>query len=177
MEIKQVQLPQNSLAKSSFDTIDYFDAYQCKFTTKQNITVDDFIRAFFTSTPKWVKYLFNFRNKIGKIFGLKTPLDKQDKKNVKRILSYEAGQKVGLFNIYERTHNEVLLGEDDKHLDFRASLLLARFPSGNCRFTISTTVKFHNWQGRLYFLPIKPFHKLVVKAMIKSTVLQVLKPE
>ncbi|AYZ35431.1 DUF2867 domain-containing protein [Chryseobacterium indologenes] len=29
---------------------------------------------------------------------------------------------------------------------------------------------FHNWTGVLYFLPVRPFHKLIVPAMLKNII-------
>ena len=36
--------------------------------------------------------------------------------------------------------------------------------------TISTTVEFNNWFGRLYFLPVRPFHKIIVPTMLKGII-------
>lgn len=79
-----------------------------------------------------------------------------------------------LFKVFAHTENEVIMGEDDTHLDFRVSLLLS--PQQNESHprmrTISTTVKFHNRMGRFYFFPVKPFHRLDVPAMMKRIVQQ-----
>jgi hypothetical protein len=32
---------------------------------------------------------------------------------------------------------------------------------------VSTIVRFHNWLGRAYFVPVRPFHRLIVPAMIR----------
>ncbi|HJV20387.1 MAG TPA: DUF2867 domain-containing protein, partial [Sediminibacterium sp.] len=64
------------------------------------------------------------------------------------------------------------LGEDDKHLNFRVSLLINRQSDycENKKIIISTTVKFNNWFGRLYFLLVRPFHKLIVPIMLKGII-------
>jgi hypothetical protein len=74
--------------------------------------------------------------------------------------------------VFDKTDNEIVIGENDKHLDFRVSLL---FDENKNHFdekslTISTTVKFHNWLGVLYFLPVRPFHKLIVPAMLQNMI-------
>ena len=34
-------------------------------------------------------------------------------------------------------------------------------------FTITTVVKFNNRLGRLYFFFIRPFHKVIIRSMLK----------
>ena len=74
--------------------------------------------------------------------------------------------------MFTKTENEVILGEDDKHLNFRVSLILN--PKGkkteNKALIVSTTVEFNNWFGRLYFLPVRPFHKLIVPTILKGMI-------
>ena len=72
--------------------------------------------------------------------------------------------------MFSKTENEVVLGEDDKHLNFRVSLFLKQQTQEPSKkdLTVSTTVHYNNWFGRLYFLPVRPFHKLIVPVMLKS---------
>ncbi len=74
--------------------------------------------------------------------------------------------------MFARTENEVILGEDDKHLNFRVSLFLEQQQNNPQKkdLTISTTVEFNNWFGRLYFIPVRPFHKLIVPTMLKGII-------
>ncbi|PRB87178.1 hypothetical protein CQ022_05290 [Chryseobacterium culicis] len=128
-------------------------------------------KAFFTSSPKWGKKMFAFRNKLVGLFGLKTGTETENNLTEKGF-TCEVGERLGLFQVLDKTHNEIVLGEDDRHLNFRISLLIDKTSKeGNQNsFTISTTVKFHNWWGVLYFLPVRPFHKLMVPAMLKNMI-------
>lgn len=65
------------------------------------------------------------------------------------------------FAVVARDAAEVLLGSDDSHLDFRASVL--REPD---RVVISTVVKIHNLRGRLYFAIVRRLHPTVVRTML-----------
>ena len=38
---------------------------------------------------------------------------------------------------------------------------------GGQTFTITTVVKFNNRLGRLYFFFIRPFHKVIIRSMLK----------
>jgi len=33
---------------------------------------------------------------------------------------------------------------------------------------LTTIVKFHNIWGKLYFAPVKPFHKLIIKTLLEN---------
>ena len=70
--------------------------------------------------------------------------------------------------------NEVILGEDDKHLNFRISLLIEAENEENRKFSITTTVKFNNNFGKIYFYAIKPFHRLIVPVMLKGIIQQLI---
>lgn len=82
---------------------------------------------------------------------------------------FKPGNKIGFFNIYDKNEYEIIMGEDDRHLNFRVSLFKETKVDDN-KFTITTVVKFNNNFGRLYFIPVKPFHKLIVKSMMKRAV-------
>ncbi len=63
------------------------------------------------------------------------------------------------FDTVARTADEVLLGTDERHLDFRASV--RREPD---RVVLSTVVTLHNRRGRAYFALVRPVHPIVVRA-------------
>ena len=93
-------------------------------------------------------------------FGLKTAAG----------LRRSSADRIGLFRIYERSQREIVLGEDDSHLDFRVSVLTCSRPlageSANF-IVVSTVVHCHNLLGRCYIALIAPFHRLIVKAGLR----------
>ena len=125
-------------------------------------------KSFFSTAPNWVNKLFLLRNKIVKWFGLKIPNEVSDRKEALNNFKGNVGEQLGLFKVFDRNENEIIFGENDKHLDFRVSFFLENLDNNTKAITISTTVVFHNWFGRLYFLFVKPFHKIIVGSMLKS---------
>lgn len=76
---------------------------------------------------------------------------------------------MGVFEVFSKTEKEVVLGENDKHLDFRFSLFLE--PDGQTKhFFISTVDTYNHWSGRLYFLVVKHFHRMIVPTMLKGII-------
>ncbi|MEJ8800484.1 DUF2867 domain-containing protein [Pontibacter sp. H249] len=124
----------------------------------------------FSGKSKLGNTLFAIRNKIVGLFGLKTSGQTSNKQKLLDNFKCVPGDQLGLFKVYDKTENEVVLGEDDKHLDFRVSLFLDKLldDADKKSLTITTTVKFNNFFGRVYFLIVRPFHKLIVQAMLKG---------
>lgn len=121
---------------------------------------------FLTSGPRWADNLMAFRDKIASIFGLKTTSHKDGNFN------FEPGGQLDIFKLYERTDNELIMGEDDKHLSFRVSLLLDSISNGTNkkRIILTTMIEYKNLFGKLYFIPVKPFHQLIVKGTLKEMI-------
>jgi len=174
MEIRKTILPEKSVLKDT--NFEYVDSFQGEYVDiKNEIVSKDIGKAFFTSAPKWTAQLFELRNKIVSIFGLKTSNGANNREELLDNFNCEQGEKLGLFTVYYKDENEVILGEDDKHLNFRISLLKENQLNDESKkyLTLSTTVKFNNWFGKLYFFPVKPFHKLIVPRMLKGIINQI----
>ncbi|SDI86090.1 DUF2867 domain-containing protein [Chryseobacterium jejuense] len=172
MKIKKIEFPAKSILSQGKEKFDYADSFTGGLVGNgQNFDMTQVGKAFFTSGPKWGSKMFAFRNKMVGLFGLKTGAETDPMKEVDHF-TLEIGDRVGLFKVFNKTSNEIVIGEDDKHLDFRVSLLFDKNQGGQDEnsLTISTTVKFHNWLGILYFLPVRPFHKLIVPAMLKNII-------
>ena len=173
MTISKAELPDKSLLKTDGKIYDYIDSYQGNFNDQNgNIDSTKIGKSFFASGPKWIDKLFAFRNKLVGLFGLKTSGKVTDRQKILDNFKCEKGEQLGLFKVFDKTVDEVILGEDDKHLNFRVSLFIDKQNENKTdkNLIISTTVKFNNWFGRLYFLPVRPFHKLIVPTMLKGII-------
>jgi Protein of unknown function (DUF2867) len=169
LKITKTILPTLSILNTSTQKYDYVDSFEGDFQDIENkITPETVARAFFSTAPTWVQSLFALRNKLVALIGLKTADDALDRQTLLDNCKFEKGDRLGLFQIFDKNENEIIIGEDDKHLDFRVSLFIKKETESTKVLTISTTVVFHNWLGRLYFLPVKPFHGLIVPVMLRG---------
>lgn len=170
MKITKTKLPEKSLLFPDHEKYDYIDSFGGVFSDEENkISLDDIAKDFVKPLPGWINALMSLRNAIVSIVGLKRSNDKKLVKQMKNV-RFVAGKKVGFFNVYDRTDNELILGEDDKHLNFRISLFLdnqATDPSKKV-IAVTTVVTFNNWMGSVYFFFVKPFHRLIVPSMMKK---------
>ena len=112
----------------------------------------------FASAPEWINALLRLRNAVVSIVGLKA-----GEKSVKPFQ-----EKTGIFPVLARSPNRVVLGLDDKHLDFRLLVDVKDIGGGAQTVTASTLVRTHNAFGRMYLACVKPFHRIIVPAMLRQ---------
>jgi len=157
------QIPDTSLILKDFGEVDYHDTFKIQLSTT-DYAVDDITTAIF-KTPQWVSYLLKIRDFIVKPFGLKTSDD------IETTIEpyYSIGSRAVFFTVIDRNENEIVMAEDDKHLNFRISVMIEKNGS-TCYVYLSTIVRFNNVFGRLYFIPVKPFHRMMIKSDLKKYV-------
>ncbi len=61
----------------------------------------------------------------------------------------------------------MITGADDKHLDFRLSVLRVKGEVED-KVIVTTLVKRHNLAGNAYLRSILPFHELGVRALLRG---------
>jgi hypothetical protein len=130
------------LVRGALSTVDFQDAWSVPLPAGVTRDPAAWARAIFRDPPGWVTSLLRLRNAIVGVVGI------------------ERGDS-SAFDPIARTENEVLLGTDAGHLDFRASVLV-----GAHSVTLSTVVALHNARGRAYMAIVKRVHPAIVRAML-----------
>ena len=105
--------------------------------------------------PRWINALLKLRNLLVTPFGLKTGAPR------------EARDVIGIFPVVSQTPERLVAGFNDSHLDFRIVVDVAAADSGRS-VTATTLVLTHNWLGRAYLAIILPFHRLVVRTLLRQ---------
>jgi hypothetical protein len=119
--------------------------------------MDSLARSTLGDPAPWIRLLLGLRDTLVAGFGVKTTQE------VRRAAIADNAERIDFFRVLARSDRELILGEDDRHLDFRLSLLLRARPDGSGDELVATTdVRCHNPLGRLYLAPIARFHRLVV---------------
>ena len=101
-------------------------------------------RMAFAHMPLWMRVLMGMRNRLGRLVGLK-PAPK------------------GGFPVVHESPDQVILGFNDKHLDFRVVVGV-----GGGFATVTTIVRWHNAWGRAYLAAIMPFHRAIAARVIEG---------
>ena len=108
--------------------------------------------------PRWAKPLLWLRNIIVGPFGLKPGDHRVVKANV---------DHVDFFPVLSEADEQIVLGLDDRHLNFRI-LLERHVAQGGVRYRLTTLVERHNLFGRVYLFLITPFHKWIVRSVLTN---------
>jgi hypothetical protein len=116
-----------------------------------------------------MKALLITRNAIARGFGLEAPTVAEILKPATRT-SYRVGDKIGPWPIFFINDNEIVAGRNNKHLDFRLSVL--RLIDGDAEsVVVSTVCSVHNLAGKIYLFFIVPFHRAGVRSLLANAVM------
>lgn len=155
--VRQVDLPSASRLRSSYGQADFADAFSVNLSATASNDVEVLARHIFAQPATWITVLMGFRDMLVRPFGLKRAADLQAK----------GDDRINIFRVFERHPDEIILGEDDTHLDFRVSVLMQAAAQGRPRRLIVTTLVFYNrLLGRAYIALIAPFHRMVVRGSL-----------
>ncbi len=151
--------PEDSLISKNLEPIDYCDSYMIINDSSDSI---DKITTKLFKVPIWVEKLLDLRNSLVGRFGLKTGKNE----DVHIADYYPINSKAVYFTVIERNENEIVMAEDDKHLFFKTAVMKKEIEQGTAIF-LTTIVRYHNIWGKIYFLPVKPFHQIIMKSLLK----------
>ncbi len=155
-EILAVPTPDAATRNCGLVRIDFSDAYQ-GHVAQPHTTAIQAARAIFENPPRFAVVLMAIRNAIVQLFGLKTPNELDHAGSSHRM--------VGIFPLLSESHQEVIIGGNDKHLDFRICISIHENKSG-CELTMSTLVSFNNLFGKIYLFMVMPFHRMLCRHML-----------
>jgi hypothetical protein len=108
-------------------------------------------------SPRWIESLLSLRNALVAPFGLKTS----------GAGDQGAGGLIGIFPVLIETPDRLVAGFNDSHLDFRVVVDVTASAQGQ-QVTATTLVRTHNFLGRAYLAIIMPFHRLVVRSLLRQ---------
>ena len=111
--------------------------------------------------PRWIEALLTLRHVLVAPFGLKTSGETEIPRR----------ETIGLFPVLAETRDRMIMGFNDKHLDFR--VVVDVVPPGSVpsqQVTLTTLVKTHNRFGRIYLATIMPFHRRIAPALLRKVV-------
>jgi hypothetical protein len=164
VDVIKTTVPQDSLLQTSLADADFYDAYEAPLNDRALSPTEIFLRAS-RATPRWVGVVMILRKRIVRQLGLKD-VGAMTASGARSADTYRVGDRLGIFSVFSKTENELLLGIDDRHLDVRVSLMKSEQNSLG-RYVVSTVVHVHNRLGHIYMAPVGRIHPLVVRAMMR----------
>ncbi len=138
-----VPLPRTRLLARALPNIDWSDAFAVAIPNgAHGHHPQEWADAVFRSPPFWIRMLFGLRELLVRAVGIE-----------------RGGRHV--FDTVAWRPDEVLLGIDQRHLAFRASVLVE-----DGRVVLSTVVDVRSGRGRFYSGIVRRVHPLVVRSLL-----------
>ena len=131
-------LPLSSALHARLQSGDFIDCYKVASATPVRAAAETI-----TAFPGWARLLVAIRKIVTTPLGLINEAP-------------EGRDIIGIFPVESETETEIVAGFNDKHLNFRVSVL-----SENGLVYLATWVRPHHWGGRIYLGTIMPFHILI----------------
>ena len=155
-----VPVPSDSVLAPLYVGADLLDAFAIHLPAGAN-DLEVLARAGFERPAGWIRALTRVRDAVMATVGVKSS----------RAIGAAAaarGPVIGYFPLLSKSAGELVVGEDDRHLDFRVAILLRTGAAGGRELVVVTVVHCHNRLGRTYLAVIAPFHRAIARANLEQ---------
>ncbi len=162
-EVHAIPMPSACGLNGIYERVDLSDSYAVTLPPDTVHDPERLAHCIFDHPAPWIASLMKTRDFVMARFGLKTA------DGLLKESGPVSAQRIGIFKVYFRSADEIVLGEDDRHLDFRLSILLqlSAQPGQGSTLILSTVVHCHNRLGHVYLAVIAPFHRLISRAVLR----------
>lgn len=142
---------------SWYDNADLVDSYELKLPSDAPRDARLLARAMLGKPSLFVDIAMRVRDVVVRPFGVKTSAE---------IRNQTLGSHIDFSPVLSENNCEVILGEDDYHLDFRIELAVLSDETRR-RFVVTSVVRCHNSLGRVYLHAIRPLHKRIATGALR----------
>ena len=164
MSVVECEVPSASMLSRDVIEHAYFhDSHRAPLSRRELGIINIFF-GIFAHHPLWMKLLLIARNRVASLAGLDGPTASEIL-HVEIKDHYVVGEKIGVWPIFALSENEVVVGRDNKHMDFRLSVLKVPDSDGTS-VVVSTICSVHNLFGKLYLFFVVPFHRYGVRKLM-----------
>lgn len=144
IKVRSAKLLSDSALWARVGSQDFLDCFAVRAETTPRVAAE-----IITDFPGWAQGLLQIRKILVAPLGLSHD-------------GPQAADKVGPFPIESETDYELIAGFNDKHLDFRVSVI-----AHEGHVSLATWVHVHNLGGFLYLNAIMPFHVLIARDALR----------
>ena len=160
IKARAVPVPSDCVLAPLYVGADLLDAFAIHLPVAASDDLEVLARAAFERPAWWIRALTWLRDAVMATVGVKSS----------RAIGAAAaarGPVIGFFPVLSKSAGELVVGEDDRHLDFRVGILLRTGAAGGRELVVATVVHCHNRLGRTYLAVIAPFHRAIARASLE----------
>jgi hypothetical protein len=156
-------MPSNSVLAPLYAGADLLDAFAIRLPAEASNDIEVLARAAFERQAWWIRALTCVRDVVMVTVGVTSS-------RAVGLAAAARGPVIGYLPVLSRSATELVVGADDRHLDFRATIQLRAVAENERELVTGTVVHCHNQLGRLYLGTIAPFHRVIVRANLERAV-------
>ena len=133
------------------------------------VPMRSFIVGLFSYMPWWLKLLYGLRWAFVRLLGMKQEGLPEAITLSPETVSFNPGEQVAFFRVERAQEGRYWVADAaDKHLIAYLGLVAEPVGEEMTRYHLVTIVNYQHWTGPVYFNVIRPFHHLVVAAMMRA---------
>jgi len=160
---RAVPMPGNSVLAPLYAGADLLDAFAIRLPAEASDDLEVLARAAFERQAGWIRALTVVRDVVMATVGVKSS-------RAVGLAGAARGPVIGYLPVLSKSATELIVGADDRHLDFRATIQLRADAANGRELLAGTVVHCHNRLGRIYLATIAPFHRAIVRANLERAV-------
>jgi hypothetical protein len=164
--VSKIAVPPASAIVRELPGAYFYDCYAVSLLSAGGSALEIYLKAV-GNTPRWVNVLMALRNWAVALVGLKNLGQLAALTPDKPASSYRVGDRVGIFSLRMLSENEIILGDNDRHLNVQVSVCKLGQAQPQS-VAVATVVHVHNRLGRLYMLFVAPLHRRIAPAILAN---------
>jgi len=164
MVVERTELAPDSRLRMNVMDGDFLDCYSVSLSDRADVSIGEIAQRIFIGLPCWIRTLLAVRDAAIIPFGLKATASLPTDNTIRP--SIKPGDAISFLRVRSIDDNEIVLGEDDRHLDFK--IAVRRDPQQPNRISLATWVHTHNRLGDAYLRMISRFHVMIVRSRLTA---------
>ncbi|MBZ0306742.1 MAG: DUF2867 domain-containing protein [Anaerolineae bacterium] len=169
IEAEKYHLPNIPEITALYESADHIDVK----TTESQRSFREFVAGLLSYQPAWLTALYGIRWGFVRLLGMKQDGIPQAKRLTAEEVSMSPGTNSQFmdFKVIAAQEDAYWFAQaSESHLTATVGVIQETLPNRVNRFHVVTVVHYNKWTGRVYFNTIRPFHHLVVGAMMNQAV-------
>jgi len=164
VKARAVPVPSDSVLAPLYAGANLLDAFAIRLPAGASDDLEVLARVAFERQAAWIGALTRVRDTVMATVGVKSS------RAIGAAAASRGLQVIGYLPLLSKSAGELVMGGDDRHLDFRVAVLLRTGAPDGRELVVVTVVHCHNRLGRTYLAVIAPFHRTILRANLERVV-------
>jgi hypothetical protein len=164
IKARAVPVPSDGVLAPLYVGAELLDAFAIHLPSGASDDLEVLARVAFERQAAWIRALTWLRDTVMATVGVKSS------RAIAAAAASRGLQVIGYLPLLSKSAGELVMGGDDRHLDFRVAVLLRTGKPGGRELVVVTVVHCHNRLGRTYLAVIAPFHRTILRANLERAV-------